>query len=290
MSRALVRLRDDVAQVARERPRVQEFENAIREELEVATTLVRDRAAAVEALQSASTAARQLRDDRVQAARVVGRISVFLEGVQAVQIGSPLQDAVTAAEREVTRLEAALDADEAEDVLASTLNVVSTRMSRAAERLDLEHRGSPYRLDLRRLTVVADTPERPIPMARMGSGENWLGCHLITLVALHGHFVERRRPVPNFLILDQPSQVYFPSPEAYRALGGTLEEMQGADADIAAVARMFTFLFDSCEQMAPDFQVIVTEHANLPDPRFQAALVEPPWTDGRALLPRDWLN
>lgn len=290
MSRAVERLRGDVAQVARERPRVQQFESALREELGAATARVHELVAAIEAVQRVTEDGQRLRDVTMRAAHVAGRVSVFLEGIQAVQSDSPYRAAVLAAEREVARIEAIVDADETGDVLDSMLSLVSTRMSRGAEQLELEHQGSPYRLDIRRLTVVADTPERPIPMARMGSGENWLGCHLITLLALHGHFLEHHRPVPNFLMLDQPSQVYFPSAEAYRALGGTLEEMQSADADVAAVARMFTFLFDFCEQSAPGFQVIVTEHANLPDARFQAALVEPPWDGTRALLPPEWLD
>jgi hypothetical protein len=66
--------------------------------------------------------------------------------------------------------------------------------------------------------------------------------------------------------------------------------MAAADADIAAVTRMFDFLFDFCEEHAPDFQIIVTEHANLPGHRFQEALVEEPWTGDRALVPYDWLK
>ena len=41
-------------------------------------------------------------------------------------------------------------------------------------------------------------------MARMGSGENWVGYHLIAHLALHQWFVQRQRPVPSFLFLDQP--------------------------------------------------------------------------------------
>jgi hypothetical protein len=156
--------------------------------------------------------------------------------------------------------------------------------------LDLEHRGSPYRIDIKRVTVVADTIDRPIPMSRMGSAENWLGCHLIALAALHEHFVQRKRPVPNFLVLDQPSQVYFPSAQVYKALSGTVAETTSADADTAAVERMFNFLFDLCESLAPNFQVIVTEHANLPDVRFERALVEEPWTGERALVPSEWIS
>jgi hypothetical protein len=39
---------------------------------------------------------------------------------------------------------------------------------------------------------------------------------------------------------------------------------------------------------APGFQLIVTEHANLREDWFQAALVEDPWTKPPALVPDDW--
>jgi hypothetical protein len=126
-------------------------------------------------------------------------------------------------------------------------------------------------------------------MDRMGSGENWLGCHLITLLALHQHFVSRRRPVPNFLVLDQPSQVYFPSYESYRALEGQVSDLAGIGADVIAVQRMFDFLFDTAERLSPNLQIIVTEHANINNERFQQALVEEPWHGGRALIPQEWL-
>jgi hypothetical protein len=127
-------------------------------------------------------------------------------------------------------------------------------------------------------------------MERQGSAENWLGCHLILLLALHAYFVDRRRPVPGFLILDQPSQVYFPSLDAYRALDGELANLEEVGADVIAVQRMFDFFFDIVDKLYPGLQLIVTEHANLPDDRFQRSLVEEPWRGDRALIPQSWLE
>jgi hypothetical protein len=47
-------------------------------------------------------------------------------------------------------------------------------------------------------------------IAEIGSGANWVAYHLLALIALHRYFIEDKRPVPEFLILDHPSQVYFP--------------------------------------------------------------------------------
>jgi hypothetical protein len=128
-------------------------------------------------------------------------------------------------------------------------------------------------------------------MQRMGGGKNWLGCHMIALLSLHRHFVQEQRPVPGFLILDQPSQVYFPSIQDYRALSGTTEDTARSDADLDAVRRLFDLLFALCNSLSHNFQIIVLEHANLPDKQFQDALVEQPWTGigAHALVPDTWI-
>ena len=78
-----------------------------------------------------------------------------------------------------------------------------------------------------------------IPMDRMGSGENWVGYHLIGHLALHSWFVEHARPVPRFLFLDQPSQVYFP-PE--KDVDGSINALQNDDR--IALLRIFQLIFD----------------------------------------------
>lgn len=38
--------------------------------------------------------------------------------------------------------------------------------------------------------------------------ENWVGYHLIVHFSLYQWFVKQERPVPRFLFVDQPPQVY----------------------------------------------------------------------------------
>ncbi|BFM07372.1 DUF3732 domain-containing protein [Halioxenophilus aromaticivorans] len=61
-----------------------------------------------------------------------------------------------------------------------------------------------------------------------------------------------------------------------------------ADADIQAVQRLFELLYKFTQDETPGFQLIVTEHANLPEQWFQDALVEQPWSKPPALVPEDW--
>jgi hypothetical protein len=128
-------------------------------------------------------------------------------------------------------------------------------------------------------------PNRPEPLNRLGSGENWIGYHLIAHLALHRHFRQDRRPVPGFLFLDQPTQVYFP-PDLDPEFQGDVDQLE--DDDRQKVARMFALIFMAVTELAPDFQVIVMDHADLRSSEdFQDAVVER-WRGGNALIPEDW--
>jgi Protein of unknown function (DUF3732) len=290
ITRSLERIEGNLRSVRREEPRLQEHLESLRGELDELRLQTQNARATVTSLVGQRETASRLQETNTRAAHVVGRISLYLENVEATDKSAVLRQAVADAEHRVMVLEAQLDADDVADLKDSILRVISAHMTAWASTLQLERAGDPYRLDDKRLTVVADTPERPIVMERMGSAENWLGCHLIALLALHWHFARRKRPVPNFLFLDQPSQVYFPSEDAYKALEGDVSNLADAGADVIAVQRMFDFLFNTVEELAPNFQLIVTEHANLGDERFQRALVEEPWRGRRALIPLDWLE
>lgn len=289
MEASLQRLRQSLDGVAQERPRVEAQLLALRDQRDAIYDEVRRQEAQIRALIDEAEAARRLVSDRERAIRVAARVEYYLEKNAEVEEGAELQRDVEEALERVGGLEAELDPDAVDDALASILSRISARMTQFAQDLDLGNAGAPHRLDVKHLTVVADTDDRAIPMNRMGSAHNWLGCHVITFLALHEYFVRRRRPVPGFLVLDQPSQVYFPSRDEYEALDGATSVTE-TNGDLVAVQRLFDVLFDACERLAPAFQILVLEHANLDDDRYQNALVEPPWTGGRALVPTEWFE
>jgi hypothetical protein len=118
----------------------------------------------------------------------------------------------------------------------------------------------------------------------MGSAENWLACHLIAHLALHQHFTLGERPVPRFLFLDQPTQVYYP-PE--QDVDGSIEGLR--DEDQIAVRRIFSLLFSFAEALAPQFQIIITDHADLKEAQFRDAVVQR-WRGEEKLIPLAWLS
>jgi hypothetical protein len=186
-----------------------------------------------------------------------------------------------AATRTVAALEAELDDAEERMQLDSRLLALSTDMTRWSQQLALEH-GEGVRLDINRLTVVTETDQGPAPLWRIGSAENWIGAHLVTHLALHRFFVTHARPVPRVLMLDQPTQAYYPS---------EVEQQQGVplrDSDREAVRRMFLLLYEIAAELAPQLQIIVCDHANLPEQWFRESVVHN-WRNGEALVPATWL-
>jgi hypothetical protein len=233
-------------------------------------------------MEDQSVQARQ--DQMVARGRFAGRLSEFLESIApqsgddsgAVQI-SELRDLIAG-------IRSRLNNDETESRLETILSFISDKMTEYSKLLNLEHSGSSLRLDLKKLTVVANTVDGPIPLNRMGSGENWVGYHVLSHLALHWWLRRKERPVPGFLIFDQPTQAYYP-PDSTE---GGLDQIE-KDDDRTAVQALFKLMSFACSEVAPDFQLIVLDHAHLKDDWFERAIIQE-WRNGNALVPFSWAD
>jgi hypothetical protein len=267
--------------VTRSAPRLEkaiaEIENRVKD---LAEKLSENRAQ-MEAVRTASEAVARVQDEAARRAHILGRISLYLESVPDLPDTKALEAQAEGLRARHDELQAELSDERVHDRIQSILSILGARMTAWARELDLEHSKFPLRLDIKRLTIVADTADGPVPMDRMGSGENWVGYHLIGHLALHEWFTQRGRPVPRFLFLDQPSQVYFP-PE--KDIEGSMAVI--SEDDRLAVSRMFKFVFDVVAAIAPGLQVVITEHADINEDWYQGAVVER-WR-GLKLVPDDW--
>lgn len=282
--KALEAVAKHVDAVGLERPALTDhIKNKSTEMSLIAQRLITNREA-LNALTARDNELRSQQDQDLVRSRVAGRVEMYLEGASASDDFSELRRSITQARQRVIDLEARLGEEDAEDVLASILNQVSQQMTKWISELDLEYSPFPLRLDLKKLTIVADTPTGPVPMVQMGSGQNWEWCHLLAHLALHKWFVDKGRPVPRFLILDQPTQIYYP---AEKDAGGSLDSLK--DSDRIGVSRIFSWLKERVDEMNGKFQLIVTDHAEVKQPWFTEALVER-WRDGLALVPKDWIK
>ena len=281
---SLARLDTQVRHVEDRAPQMQAVVTSLEAKVADLKSRLRDNRERLEAIQRESARLQEYRDRNARRAHILGRISLYLESVPQVEDGSDLQRQIADLQAQVTGLEEELSDDTVQERVQSALSNISRNINLWASDLHLEHAEFPLRLDLRRLTVVADGTDGPIPMERMGSGENWVGYHLIAHFALHHWFVKRNRPVPRFIFIDQPSQVYFPEDESWqRQENGT----GGVGEDRQKVRSMYKLAYDVVRLLGEHFQVIVTDHANISEPWFQDCVVER-WREGRKLIPIEW--
>ncbi len=283
----LATLDAELSIVAGQRPKLQEYLAEQNGKFQEIVDVIKQKETEVSAAIATNEVIAQMGTRNNAAARVVGRISLFLENlIPNVEL------ATREAEHrrlkfKVEELEKRIGADDSNERLTSILNNISAQVSHYLRAFEAEFSTFPARFDLSNLTITFDRPDRPVPMSRTGGGENHLAYHLSALLALHLFAAKNNRPLPQFLLIDQPTQVYFPSEKIYQDADGSVQKTE-ADADLAAVRRLFALLLKFTQEDAPGFQLIVTEHANLREQWFQDALVERPWTKPPALVPEDW--
>lgn len=271
-----------------QRPKLDAYLTELNVKAQEIAGAIKEKEAELSAAIAANDVIAQMGTRNNAAARVVGRISLFLENLAPNEELARLEAEHRRLKLKVEDLEKRVGADDSNDRLNSILNIISTQVSQYIQKFEAEFRAYPARFDLANITIVFDRPERPVPMSRTGGGENHLAYHLSALLALHLFAVKNNRPIPRFLLIDQPTQVYFPSEQVYKEADGSVQSTEEADADLKAVRRLFELLLKFTQEDAPGFQLIVTEHANLREQWFQDALVEQPWTKPPALVPEDW--
>lgn len=234
--------------------------------------------------------ARRARGRLEQQAYLRGRIAGFLEEHPAPDAAArdALERAVDLAAARVGALEESLSADTTRRRTENALSYVGRDMTQMAQLLRLSYSADGVQLDPVALTVVGRDPNGPVWLNEdIGSGKNWVGYHVVTLLALHRYFVEHQRPVPRFLLLDQPTQAFFPT-NRQNAPDRSVDELR--DEDQEQVRRIFDLLRSTVDDLNGELQVVVMDHAEFEDDWFQRAVGNNRWRGGQGLVPADWYS
>lgn len=238
--------------------------------------------AVVARLREEDAATKALLERRNEHARLAGMVDMFQRIVVVGQHGD--ESAALSVERanlveEIEALEEETDLASVRARTANFLGAVGQNITKWARDEKLEYAEGFLTFDIRGPRLVSETEAGQIPFSRFGSGRNWVWYHLLGHMALHDWFIRNNRPVPRFLVLDQPSQVYFPSQD------GKTEER-----DWGEVRRIYKWLAEQVAGFDGAFQVIVSDHARFPDdPTFSEHLEHDWWDGDDALVPFEWL-
>jgi hypothetical protein len=212
-----------------------------------------------------SQAAAEQRFRTAEIFRFIGQLQQALESAAVAGPEGTLAQTIADLEGRARDLRKSLDPERRKERLEFAIGRISQLIEQQSKRLELEHSDAEIILDTQELTLRFRNPEgRRDFLWEIGSGQNWVGYHVATLLALHEWFASMNWcPVPGFLVVDQPSQVYFP--EAWPSIDGRPDAI-GKDpiklsADIAGVQRIMAAFSRSVSELAGNLQVIVTEHA-----------------------------
>lgn len=238
--------------------------------------------AVVSRLGEEDAAAGAFLEQRNEQARLAGMVEMFQRVI--TKSDRPDENASLAAEKanliaEIEALEEETDLANVRSRTATFLGAIGQNITRWARDENLEYADGFLTFDVRGPRLVSETEAGQIPFSRFGSGKNWVWYHLLGHLALHDWFLRNGRPVPHFLVLDQPSQVYFPTSDG-----------SGEERDWGEVRRIYRWLADQVARFEGGLQVIVADHARFSDdPSFSKHLVHDWWDGDGALVPGDWL-
>ncbi|MBA0215393.1 DUF3732 domain-containing protein [Pectobacterium brasiliense] len=202
-------------------------------------------------------------------------ISVFLDNNEVINSDDPskeLKNRIKTLEENIAKY----NLSEKYLKYEKRLNFIMTRI---CSQLDFEEELKPANLNfsLQSFDFYHKLGDQEIRLHEMGSGANWLACHLsLFLSILYILATEEKSCIPTFLFLDQPSQVYFPS---------GFNSKKEKDSDLKQVENIFNTIVSLLNHIKKTSgfmpQVIILEHADkleLKDVEFES-LVRKRWKE-----------
>lgn len=271
---------------------------AFEREIQIVQAQIQEHAEKLEAIQKRIMAESQLLADHQEEnytlesiSRFLGRIDAAVHTYERIGTDGQLQAQIDEMSFRVEQLKREVNESEIRRKQDYALNYLKTEMGKILFQLDVEHPDDPVELVIKDLTVrVKNKAGRDDYLWEIGSASNWLSYHISLILALQ-HFFQAKSNVnvPNFIIFDQPSQVYFPRTQSTQ----NVDEVQLGDDDKKAVRKIFETLSNFVKKAGIDIQIIVTEHAdddiwgNIHDSCIH--LVEK-WRNNVKLVPIEWLE
>ncbi|ACO32917.1 MULTISPECIES: DUF3732 domain-containing protein [Acidobacterium] len=244
------------------------------------------------ALTKQSQAARDRQYAQMRASRFLGHLEADLAIFDTIGQDGELSAEVALLRDRVNELEILISEAEIGQRLRRALSSVNLFAGRLMPFLDAEAPNDPVSLSDTELTLKVQRAGREDFLWEIGSGSNWLSYHVAITLALHQFFLTLPScPVPNFIVYDQPSQVYFPQRLADRKDAEPASEPEWQDEDAEAVRKVFAAMSQAMSATSDKFQVIVLDHA------AKAVWGGVPlvhevdeWRNGQALIPNEWMD
>lgn len=219
--------------------------------------------------------------------RFLGKIEYASEAIASLEGDGELAAEITKLRERITELKKIADESVIKRKIENAITKISVKQMDLLKLMDAERPDDPFRLDYKNLTVEIDGEEgRKDYLWEIGSGSNWLAYHISTILGLQEFFSTFQSSVPNFVVFDQPSQVYFPHGSTDNSDVQDLE-----DLDREAVKSIFTTMTKCISDVNNNMQILVLEHADASIYGDMKGINEVcVWRNGEKLIPLEWID
>jgi hypothetical protein len=240
-------------------------------------------------LERRSAAVREatFRSDRIE--RFLGRLDQVIQLYERTGEDAKLPSEIEAIKGLIAEYRTIYSEGHVRQKQTAALKIIENYATTIIPKLDAEWPDAPIQLSIDDLTVRVIHTDRSDYLWEIGSGANWLAYHVAVMLALQRFFLtDIGHPVPALIVLDQPSQVYFPrgfDGEHVSELGRTRDE------DILAIRSIFEALGAEVMRAKGRLQVIILDHAG-PDVwgEIPGVTLIQEWRGEEKLVPLDWIG
>lgn len=218
--------------------------------------------------------------------RLLGRISEYIRTVDTGEMdddeesSASLEDEINALEKKISSIAMRR---------RKTQESINKKMTGLARRMEVEFKKGNASISVEDLSIkvqIDPDSDEMTSLAEIGSGANWVCYHLAGILAIHDHLSRNSCPVPRTLLIDQPSQAWFP--EELRTSDSGDELLPEDEEDTSRVRDIYRLL-DKMTAEEGFSQVIVMDHAKFGDDWFKK-MVRYEWRHGEKLVPEHWFS
>lgn len=225
--------------------------------------------------------------------RFLGKVEYASETFNLLGTDSELQNEIDILTEQLSKLKDEVDEKAIEKKIYTALRIIANSGMKLIPLLDSERPNDPIRIDYKNLTVVVTSNEgRDDYLWEIGSGSNWLTYHIAVTLAFQIFFSNMENsPVANFIVYDQPSQVYFPQKLSAKDDEKEIDPKL-TDEDQIAVNKIFKTMAEALKLSKNPMQIIVLEHADKSiwgnvDNVHEVC----EWRgEGKKLIPEEWIE
>jgi hypothetical protein len=226
--------------------------------------------------------------------RFLGQIQYATETFKTIGSDSDLSNEIAELNDRLKDLKSQVNEFVIKQKIISALRKIESFTIKLLPYLDSERPNDPIQMDYENLTIkVSGADGRDDYLWEIGSGSNWLAYHISITLAFQMFFKSQvYSSVPNFIVYDQPSQVYFPQKLSSKEAEKDLDPKLINDEDQIAVKKIFLTMSKSLIDSNKGFQVIVLEHADNSIWGDITAVHEVcEWRgENNKLIPEEWIN